>query len=179
MGWLNTPRAYGRAGQVLHWLVVAGIAASYFLAEAAEDDERGDLMGLHRSIGIAILALAALRVLWRLVDRAPAWPASMARWERVGARAAHALLYALLFALPLTGWLVSSAEGDAVTFFGWFELPPLSVGVDEDLLEDAHEALFNALVAIAALHAAAALKHHFWDRDGVLRSMLPGAGRLR
>lgn len=174
MSWRNTVDRYGVIGQSLHWLVVAGIIASYFLAEAAEDQERGDLMGLHRSIGITILALAILRVLWRLVDRAPHWPDTMARWERAAARAVHALFYALLFALPLTGWMISTTEGDAVTFFGWFELPPLRVAADEDALEDLHESLFNALVALAALHAAAALKHHFWDRDRVLRGMMPG-----
>jgi cytochrome b561 len=173
MGWRNTPRRYGWLGQGMHWLVVAGIIALYFTAEAAEGDGDG-MMALHNSLGIAILALAALRLVWRLADRPPALPDTMARWQRTAARAAHALLYALLFALPVSGWLLSSAEGDPVLFFGWFELPPLPGAADADMMEEVHEVLFNVLLAVAILHAAAALKHHFWDRDDVLRSMLPG-----
>jgi cytochrome b561 len=174
MQWRNTAQKYGIVGQALHWVVVLGIIASYFIAEAAEDEEAGGLMGLHRSVGITILALAALRLLWRLADRTPPWPAGMAAHERVIARVVHALFYALLFALPLTGWMISSAEGDPVRWFGLVELPTLSVGASEDTLEELHEVLFNVLFALAVLHALAALKHHFWDRDPVLRSMLPG-----
>jgi len=178
MGWRNTSRKYGGLGQALHWLVVAGVIVSYFTAEAADGD--GDpLMALHRSLGITILALAALRLAWRLVNRSPDLPDAMARWQRAAARGAHALLYALLFALPLTGWLLSSADGDPVLLFGWLALPPLPALADAEAMEDVHELLFNVLVAVAALHAAAALKHHFWDRDDVLRSMLPGRERRR
>jgi len=170
MGWRNTSRRYGWLGQSLHWLVVAGIIAAYFTAEGDGDS----LMALHRSLGITILALAVVRLACRLADRSPELPASMASWQRTAAGAAHVLLYALLFLVPLTGWLLSSAEGDAVTVFGLLELPTLAAPAGADLLEGFHEAMFNALVALATLHAAAALKHHFWDRDGVLRSMLPG-----
>jgi cytochrome b561 len=174
MQWRNETHKYGAVSQVLHWLIVLGLIASYFVAEAAEDDQVGGLMGLHRSIGITILALAVLRLLWRLYDRTPPWPATMAGYERVIARATHWTFYALLFALPVTGWLLSSAEGDAVRYFDLFDLPALSTGVDEDTFEELHEALFNVLLAFAALHVVGALKHHFWDHDRVLRSMLPG-----
>lgn len=171
--WRNTVDRYGVIGQSLHWLVVAGIIASYLLAEIAEDEEHGGLMSLHRSVGIAILVLAVVRLAWRLTDRSPAWPAAMAGWERAIARATHVILYVLLLVLPLTGWLASSAAGDAVRFFGLVELPALRVGIGEDAAEDLHEALFNALVAVAALHTAAALKHLLWNRDEVMGSMLP------
>lgn len=176
MQWRNTLDRYGIIGQVLHWVVVLGIIANYFIAEAAEDEEAGGLMGLHRSVGITILALAVLRLLWRLVDRTPPWPADMPAHERVIARTVHAVFYVLLFALPVTGWMISSAEGDPVRWFGLVELPGLSVGASEDALEELHEVLFNVLFALAVLHALAALKHHFWDGDRVLRSMLPGRG---
>lgn len=168
----NSAERFGAIAQALHWIVVLGIISSWIVAEAAEGDERGDLMALHRSIGVTIFALAALRVVWRLVDQRPDWPSAMAGWERRLARFTHVLLYALLFAIPLTGWLLSSAEGDPVTWFGLFELPPVTAGAD-DALEDLHEVLFNVLVAAAAVHALAALKHHFINDDGVLRSMLP------
>ena len=168
----SSAERFGTIAQAMHWIVVLGIIATWIVAEAAEDEERGDLMGLHRSIGITIFALAALRVAWRLVDRRPDWPSTMPAWERRLARFTHALLYALLFAIPLTGWLLSSAEGDPVTWFGLFGLPPVKVGGD-DALEELHEVLFNVLVGAAAVHALAALKHHVMNRDGVLRSMLP------
>jgi cytochrome b561 len=98
----------------------------------------------------------------------------MRPWERAGAAAVHMLFYLLLFALPVTGWLLSGAEGEAMTWFGLFPLPAPSSGLGEEALEDVHEFLFNGLLVLAALHAAAALKHHFWDRDRVLNGMLPG-----
>jgi cytochrome b561 len=176
MEWRNSAERYGFLGQTLHWVIVAGLIASYFIAEAAEDDEVGDLMGLHRSVGLTILSLAILRLLWRLLDRRPPWPATMVAYERVIARATHVIFYVLLFTLPVTGWMVSSAEGDPVRFFDLFGLPPLIVGADEDMLEDLHEILFNVLLGFAVLHVIGALKHHFWNRDDVLRSMLPRRG---
>jgi cytochrome b561 len=169
----NSPKRYGLIGQSLHWITVAGLVASYFLAEAAEDQEPGNLMALHRSVGIAILALAVLRLVWRILDRMPSIPA-MPAWQRAVARGTHAIFYVLLFALPVTGWMVSSAEGDPIVIFGLFELPPVGAGTNEDTLEDLHETLFNVLLGFAVLHVVGALKHHFWDRDGTLRSMLPG-----
>jgi cytochrome b561 len=175
MQWRNNEQTYGIVAQALHWLIVIGLIASYFLAEAAEDDEAGGLMGLHRSVGITILVLAALRILWRMTDRRPLWPATMAGYQRQIARATHWIFYALLFALPITGWMLSSTEGDPVRYFGLFELPPLASPAGEETLEELHETLFNLLLALAVLHIAGAVKHHFWDRDNVLRSMLPGA----
>jgi cytochrome b561 len=105
----------------------------------------------------------------------PAMPA----WQRVLARSTHAIFYVLLFALPVTGWMISSAEGDPIRIFGLFELLPIGAVTNEDTLEDLHETLFNVLLAFAALHVLGALKHHFWDRDHVLRSMLPAELRSR
>jgi cytochrome b561 len=163
----NTASRYGSIATALHWVIVAGIVAQYFLAEAAE--------ALHASIGITILALAVLRVLWRLVELPPELPQTMKNYERVLARATHITLYALLFAVPLTGWALATVDHQYITIFGLFELPRLraAAALTEDQLEEVHEALFNLLLGLAALHIAAALKHHFFDRNNVLRSMLP------
>ena len=84
------------------------------------------------------------------------------------------LPFALLFAIPLTGWALATADGQALSFFGWFDVPQLAGGtLNEDQLEELHEVSFNLLAGLAVLHIAAALKHHFIDRDNVLRSMLP------
>jgi cytochrome b561 len=130
-------------------------------------------MGLHISLGLAIFGLAAIRLVWRLVDARPPLPTTMKGYEVVAARVVHAAFYALLFALPLSGWVLSSLEGQAVTFFGLFNAPALDIGANEDLVEEVHEVLFNVMVGLALVHAAAALKHRFIDRDGVLGSMMP------
>lgn len=194
MQWRNTASRYGYIATTLHWVIVVGIVAQYFLAEAAEEHEHGppagsfDAASLHASIGITILALAALRVLWRLVELPPSQPETMKRYERILARSAHIAFYVLLFALPLTGWALATADEQAISFFGLFDLPQLRIGAQlpieggtltEDQLEEVHEALFNGLLALAVVHIAAALKHHFIDRDNVLRSMLPWSGRPR
>lgn len=193
MQWRNTATRYGYIASALHWVMVAGIVAQYFLAEAAEENEHDpagsfDAAAMHTSIGLTILALAVLRVLWRVVELPPSHPQTMKRYERVLARSAHIAFYVLLFALPLTGWALATADGQAISFFGLFDLPQLRIGAQlpiaggtltEEQLEEVHEVLFNGLLALAVVHIAAALKHHFIDRDNVLRSMLPWSGRPR
>jgi cytochrome b561 len=178
----NTVARYGFVARSLHWIIVLGIVAQYFLAEAEESVRAGvgtmGPMDWHLSIGITLLALAAIRVLWRIVDPTPAWPAQMRRYEKVLAAIVHAALYALLFAVPISGWLLASIEGESLYLFGWFELPALgSPGSEEreHLIEEVHETLFNAMFVLAIVHVLAALKHHFIDRDNVLRRMLPGS----
>jgi cytochrome b561 len=187
MQWRNTASRYGYVATALHWVIVVGIVAQYFLAEAAEDHEGAgastfNAANLHNSIGLTIFALALLRVLWRLVELPPSLPQTMKSYERTLARTTHFAFYALLFALPLTGWALATADQQAISFFGLFDLPQLRIGAQlpieggtltEDQLEEIHEVLFNVLLGLAVLHIAAALKHHFFDRDNVLRAMLP------
>jgi cytochrome b561 len=181
MQWRNTLSRYGIVARSLHWLIVLGIVVQYLLAEAQEDKTgpSGALtaMDWHMSIGITLLALAAVRLMWRAIDVTPDWPTSMRGFERLLARVGHVGLYALLFAIPLSGWLLASVEGDSLRVFGWFNLPALApVGTEEraHLIEEVHEVLFNALFVLAILHLLAALKHHFIDRDDVLKRMLLG-----
>jgi cytochrome b561 len=133
------------------------------------------MMSRHKSVGITILGLAAIRIAWRWLDPPPPEP-PMPRWQLVAARLNHWALYGLLFALPLTGWLMSSAANRPASWFGFFQLPDLvapDAGLQE-ILEEAHELLVNVLFALAGLHVAAALKHQFVDRNGLLLRMLPG-----
>jgi cytochrome b561 len=133
------------------------------------------MMSRHKSVGITILGIAVIRLAWRWIDRPPALP-PMPRWQELAARLNHWALYALLFALPLTGWLMSSAANRPVSWFGLVQLPDF-IAPDEGLeeaLEETHETLVNVLFALAGLHVAAALKHQFVDRNGLLFRMLPG-----
>jgi cytochrome b561 len=177
----STVANYGVVTRSLHWIVVLGIITQYFLAEAEESDGVATAamspMDWHMSLGITLLALAAARVLWRIFDRAPAWPAQMRGYEKFLATVVHLALYSLLFAVPISGWLLASVEGESPSLFGWVDLPLLgSAGSEEreHLIEEVHEVLFNILFGLAILHVLAALKHHFIDRDNVLRRMLPG-----
>lgn len=182
MGLRNTPERYGSVAQALHWVVVllliGQVAVGKIAHEMPDGFDKLVLLARHKSVGITILGLAVLRLAWRLVDRPPA-PPPMPRWQLLAARASHAALYVLLFAMPLSGWLMSSASNYPVSWFGFAQLPDL-VAPDRDLkhlLEEVHESLANALIAIALLHVAAALKHHFVDRDGLLWRMLPWRAR--
>jgi cytochrome b561 len=119
--------------------------------------------------------LAVLRLTWRWLNPTPALPDTLKPHERFLARFTHAALYVLIFIMPLSGWMMSSARNFPVSWFGLFQLPDL-VGQDKrlyDTLHETHETLATALIVIAALHVLAALKHHFFLKDDVLRRMLP------
>jgi cytochrome b561 len=181
----NSSARWGAVAQVFHWVIVWALLAQFVLASAAEELPAGvgklATLARHKSIGITILLLAVLRLAWRWSQRAhsPALPADLKRYERVLAQLIHPGLYGLLFALPLSGWLMSSAKHYTVSWFGWFTLPDL-VAPDEslfELLKGTHELLANALLVLAALHVAAALMHHFVRKDTVLTRMLPFGGQ--
>jgi len=133
------------------------------------------MLARHKSVGITILGLAVIRLAWRWSNPTPPFPDTLKPYERVLGHFTHAALYALLFALPLSGWLMSSARGFPVSWFGFVQLPdlvPKDTGLYEALLQT-HHVLAIALGVIALLHVAAAVKHHYILRDDVLRRMLP------
>jgi cytochrome b561 len=175
----NTLTGWGTLSKTFHWVIVALIIVQYTLAEIAEDlplgMEKFRILALHKSFGITILGLAVLRLLWRWTNPTPELPNTLKPYEKFLARLTHFALYVLLFAQPITGWMLSSASNFPVSYFGWFPLPNL-VAPDKELqhlLHEVHENLFRAIVVLAILHIAAALKHHFWFKDDVLKRMLP------
>jgi cytochrome b561 len=175
----NTALRWGAVSQFLHWIIVLLIIAQYVLAEAAEELPLGvqkfETYARHKSIGVTILGLAVLRLLWRWMNPTPELPSTLKPYERFLARAAHFGLYAFLFLQPITGWIMSNAENYPVSYFGWFTLPNLVAPDKEfgEVMEEVHEALFKGMLVIAVLHVGAALKHHFWLKDDVLKRMLP------
>lgn len=179
MAFRNTTRRWGAVAQLLHWLVVLFIVAQFTLAALFDDLPAGakklTLVSRHKSIGITILMLALLRLGWRWANPTPALPDTLKPYERNLARLTHGLLYVLLFAVPLAGWMMSSARGFPVSWFGFFQLPdlvPKNKALYETLLTT-HGALAWTLGIVATLHLGAALKHHFMLKDDVLRRMLP------
>ncbi|MDT8438081.1 MAG: cytochrome b [Wenzhouxiangellaceae bacterium] len=176
----NTDSHYGAVAQLLHWLVVVGILMQFIwswrIDETDSIRQQYALVVEHKSIGMTVLVLVLVRIGWRLFNRPPRLPAAMNGWERLAASATHWLLYGLILAMPLSGWAWSSAAGYGAEFFGLLEIPDL-VGENErlaDTLEDVHEWLGRAILAIAGVHVLAALRHHFWLKDSILKRMLPG-----
>jgi len=174
----NTTYRWGALAQLFHWLIVALLIAQYTLATLAEDAhgaQRLTLLARHKSVGITILFLALLRLLWRSLNPVPPLPTTLKPYERKLAHITHALLYALLIAQPLSGWMLSSARGFPVSWFGFFTLPdlvPKNKALYEALMTT-HGVLALLLIAVVTVHVAAALKHHFWLKDDTLRRMLP------
>lgn len=162
----------------LHWLTLAFIAAAYGAAQLREAFEHTPTEAVikhwHGVIGITVLGLVALRLLVRAFTRAPEIRPTPPRWQSLAATLVHAALYGLMFALPLTGWLMMNADGETVTWFG--QSLPVLVGASRRLahtLKDVHEAIANVGYALIAVHAAAALFHHYVVRDNTLRLMWP------
>jgi cytochrome b561 len=175
----NSVDRYGGATQFLHWLIVALLIVQVTTALLADDMPLGlaklAMLARHKSFGMTILALATLRLLWRFANPVPELPATLKPYERGLARVTHALLYALLFAMPLTGWIMSAAKNYPVSWFHLFTWPN-PVAPDKQLGEtmvEVHETLAYILGATVTLHVLAALKHHFVLKDNVLRRMLP------
>ena len=170
---------YTAVAQWLHWIIAALIAIQFGLAWTADDLPLGlrklSLLARHKSFGMTILMLAILRIIWRLANPPPELPAGMTPIERTLARATHVAFYVLLFAMPLTGWTMSSAKNYSVSWFGLFTWPNL-ISKNEaafEILKTTHDYLSDLLLAIVILHVLAALKHHFWNKDNVLLRMLP------
>ena len=177
----NSIDHWGAISKSLHWLIALLILGQGVLGlvmgEVGSRSTQFQLYGIHKSIGFTILALVLVRVLWRLYAGAPAPVAGMPRWQVLAAKAGHIGLYVLMFAVPMSGWVLSSAAGGYnQRFFGLFEVPSL-VAENSALQEAAgetHEVLFWLLMLLAAVHVAAALYHHLFMHDATLRRMLPG-----
>ncbi|MCW7539524.1 cytochrome b [Aquabacterium sp. A7-Y] len=177
---------YTGLAMALHWLLALAIVGAFFvglyMTVLSMSPTRLKLYNWHKWAGVLILALSAARLLWRLSHRPPALPAAveakMPAWQRAAHHGTHALLYALFFAVPLMGWAYSNAAGFPIVLFGALPLPDL-VAPDKALAETLkpwHGRLAYTLAALVVLHVAAALKHHFIDRDGLLTRMMPSRG---
>jgi cytochrome b561 len=184
MQWRNSEARYGALAMAFHWaiflLVLVQFALGIVGAQLAPGFDKLVTLARHKSIGLSIFALVALRLGWRLISPPPPLPADMQRGQRRLAHASHALLYVLLFALPISGWLFSSASGISVSWFGIVALPDLvqpSKPLAQALVR-VHAGLAIALALLVSMHVSAAIWHHAVRRDDVLRRMLPG-GKAR
>ena len=164
---------YSRVARWLHWVMGLLIVAN--LAGGLLHDINADLiMPLHKATGITILALAVLRIVWRMTHPAPALPTAMPMWARAIASFTHAILNAMMILIPMSGWIMSSASRRPISFFGLFDVPKFNVIKDSPLAEishESHEILGFAMIALLVLHIVAALRHHFVLKDGMMARM--------
>lgn len=175
---------YTKTAIVFHWVLAVAIITAFgvglYVSGLPFSPRKLQLINWHKWAGVTILVLSAARLLWRLAHRPPALPSAIQRtmpgWQRAAYHAVHHLLYLMFFVVPLAGWAYSSAKGFPVVWFGVLPLPDL-LPKDEALakvLRQVHELSAFGLIGLVLLHVAAALKHHFVDRDGLLQRMVPG-----
>lgn len=173
---------YGGTAIALHWLTAvllgSGFALGLYMVSLQFSPQKLTYYSYHKWIGVTVFSLAWVRALWRMTHQPPPLPASLPRWQAAMSGAIHLLLYGLLFAAPLSGWLYSSSAGVPTVPFGIavLQLPDL-LSKDRELavtLKFVHMALTYSLAALVCVHLTAALKHLLIDRDGIMSRMLPG-----
>lgn len=175
---LNTENNYGIINILLHWLmallIIGMLCLGLYMTGLVASPQKFKLYGWHKEVGTLILMLVILRVIWRIANIMPSLPTHLPYWQILAARVSHFALYFFMFALPITGWLMSSAAGFPVSFFGLFVLPDLIAPHEhlKHLLAEAHKWLAYGLITVICIHVLAALKHHFIDKDNILRRML-------
>lgn len=181
----NTTERWGGISQGLHWLIALLIVViaviGLTMVDLPNTPRKVSVYALHKSLGLTVLALAAVRLAWRVYAGAPRPVPGTPAWQHWAASATHAALYGLMFAMPLTGWLFNSAAGYALQWFKLFNLPPLAAQDDglRQLAGTLHETGFWLLLVLVLAHAGAALFHHLFQRDDTLRRMLPRRSRAR
>jgi len=176
---LHVTHSYTSVAKLFHWgmaLVLAGlISLGLLMTEMPLSPEKLQFYAWHKWAGVTVFVWVWLRLAWRWRHPPPAYPSTMTPLMQRLAHAGHAVLYCLMIVIPVTGWLLSSAKGVQTVWFGVVPLPDL---LDKDkamghMLHEVHEALNNLLLTVMAGHVAAALKHHWIDRDDILKRMLP------
>ena len=172
---------YSNGAIAFHWLIALLIVANIALALVTDGwngPARSLAIQIHKATGLTVLVLSVARLAWRLAHRPPPFPTGILRWEAIAARAVHWLFYVLMVALPLSGWLMVSASANRkpLSWYGLFGLPYLPVQGDKAVggfAHETHEIFGYAMIALIALHVAAALKHHFGGRTRLIARMWP------
>lgn len=176
---------YGRPAIALHWLIFAlilcGFTLAVYMTGLPLSPQKLKYISWHKWIGVTIFMLALARVAWGFTHPTPVPPALIPAWQRRTENVVHMMLYVLIITIPLTGWLMSSAFGVPTVYLGLARLPDLLTRDPAlaELLRFVHVMLNYTLLALVIIHAAAAIKHHFYDRDDVLQRMLPFIKLLR
>ena len=168
---------YTQTAIALHWIMALLVITVWLIALIANDlpvsPERILAISWHKWLGLTVLWLVFVRLFWRATHPVPKLALNMPLWQVRIMHFTHLAFYLLMITIPILGWLMSSAKGYTVNYFGLFELPDLVLKdkANGRLLKQIHEILANILISLVAVHVLAALKHHFWDKDGLLKRM--------
>lgn len=179
MQWKTTTETWGSVARFLHWtiavLVISMLIVGYWMTDLAPSADKMRIYSWHKSVGITILILTSLRLCWRMFDPRPADPPGFGPVAARVSRFVHSAFYILLIAMPLSGWLYNSASNFPLRWFGWIKIPALTAADPKlkSLANESHEILSYVILALLLVHVAGAFKHHWLDRDTVLRRMLP------
>ncbi len=176
----NTTQTFGLINKLLHWLMAILLTGLFVVGLYMTDLDYYDplyhqLPWWHKSLGLVIFALLVCRLIWKLINPMPAPLKSHQTWEILLAHWLQWLFYLLIFLIALSGYFIATAEGEGIGFFDWFEIPALIDSIDEDsadLIGDGHKIMAISLAVLVILHALAALKHHFIDKDETLKRMI-------
>ncbi|MGE0485886.1 MAG: cytochrome b [Gammaproteobacteria bacterium] len=179
MQWGNSANRYGVVTKSLHWLtallILGLIWLGWYMVDLSYFDRwYTESLTWHRVLGLLVFALGVATLAWRLVSPSPPSVPTLKPWERALGTAMHHLLFLMVFAIPVSGYLVSTSAGKSIDVFGWFVVPAL-VDVDStlrDIAIEVHYYLAYSTAALVTMHAGAALKHQFFDRDGTLARMI-------
>ncbi len=177
----NSSDTWGGVAKALHWLMLVLIVVQVSLGWAAElwrlSPTKLELFVWHKSTGILLLLLAVVRIGWRLMNPPPRSPAGLAGWERAAGVASHVVLYCLIVAIPLSGWVINSAANIPLNVFWLFPLPDITAPSKTlaELAARVHFGLFVTLSIVLCLHIGAALRHHYIRHNNVLVRMMPGS----
>ena len=173
----NTASSYGSVAKFIHWLMAIMLVGLFIVGNVMTDmdlsPDKLEIYQLHKSFGIAVLALILFRFFWKITNPAPQLPQTMNRFEMIVSQIVHYSFYALILLTPIFGWLMSNYAGYPVSVFGLFTLPDL-VAPDQEMnkiFKEWHETLADLIMVLAALHALAALYHYFIKKDRVLQRM--------
>jgi cytochrome b561 len=174
----NTRNQYGNVSKFLHWgiflLVSLMLLCGFFMEDLPESIQPTVYM-CHKSTGILILGLMVLRLIWRSMNISPVLPTAMPSIQKFAAYAVHGLLYIILIAMPLDGWIMSTASGKIPAFYGLITIPFPGIELNKALahnLNDLHSIFAYILLFLIVVHVAAALKHHIIDKDDILKRMM-------
>ncbi len=174
---------YTKTAKGLHWLMAVlffgMLGLGFYMQGLPLSPDKLKLYSWHKWVGVTVFLLALFRIAWRVTHQPPALPSSMPRLMQIAAHAGHHMLYMLMFLIPLSGWLMSSAKGFQTVWFGILPIPDLleKNKLLGDLLQTVHVSLNYLFIAVLIGHIGAALKHHFIDKDDILTRMLPGSGK--
>lgn len=179
MNWKNNQNGWGMISIAIHWITAVSVIALFALGLwmvdlTYYDDWYRTAPYLHKSIGVLLLCLTLFRLAWIYSNPRPVLLDSYSDIEHKLAHWGHGFMYLLLFSVTLSGYFISTADGRGIEVFGWFEVPAVVLGIEnqEDLAGDIHFVLAVTLISMVVVHAAAAMKHHWIDKDPTLKRML-------